>query len=475
MKRARFAALRTTAFRTAALSALFYALLTGAMVAIVFPLVSQQLQAQIRAGLQAESSALATLYSTHGAAALARVIRTRSSEVLPAGDNDADDPGRRYYALASPRGRILAGDLAHWPAQLRGRRWARLRIGHQAVRALVTELPDGERLLVGQSLRMSDSVGANAFLVIILGVALALAAGLAGGAAVGARVMHRIRAASTTAQRIQEGNLAARLPPGGPGEHDLLAGAFNTMLERIETAVLGLRDLAMRTAHEMRHPLARMDQALERAEQAADAGQAQAELERARGEIRELNRRIEALLRLARLESAHERREFFRRLDLAALVADLDALYARSAERAGHRLRVEAPQSVPYVGDRQLLAQAVANLLDNAVAYAAPGAEIVLALASDAHTATLAVRNAATAGGAPAPARGGRTVGAGLGLPIARAIAQLHYGRLEIDSTPAAFAARLILPLAPLAPGAEAPAEPRSSRAARRQTRAATP
>lgn len=448
MRPPRFTALRTTAFRTAALSAVFYAVLTGAMVAIVFPLVAAQLQAQIRAGLQAESSALANLYNAHGAAALARVIRTRSSEVLPAGDNDADDPGRRYYALAAADGRILAGDLTHWPSNLGAGPWAHLRIGGQSVRAFVTVLPNGERLLVGESLRISDALGEHAVLVVALGIALALLAGLAGGAAVGTRVMQRIREASDTAERIQAGNLAARLPGGGPGEHELLAGAFNTMLDRIEAAVLGLRDLAMRTAHEMRNPLARMDQALARVDSAASLDSARADLDKARAEIRELDRRIEALLRLARLESAHERREFFRRLDLSALIADLEGLYARPAEMAGHRLHVHAPGPMPYVGDRQLLAQALANLLDNAIAYAAPGGDIVLSVEHGPRETCIAVSNAATAE-TPGDTPGRRTPGAGLGLPIARAIAELHYGRLELRSPNGSFSARLILPLDP--------------------------
>lgn len=456
MKPRRFTALRTTAFRTAALSALFYAVLTGTMVAIVFPLVAEQLQAQVRAGLQAESSALVNLYDTQGSTGLAQVIRSRSTEVLPAGDNDADDPGRRYYALADARGRILAGDLTRWPDSINGQGWALVRTGDQSVRALVTVLPDGEQLLVGQSLQISDALGEHAALIVALGVALALMAGLLGGGAIGARVMQHIRRASDTAERIQSGNLAARLPPGGPAEHELLARAFNTMLERIETAVLGLRDLAMRTAHEMRHPLARMDQALARAESAQSPETLRAELEKARSEIQELSRRIEALLRLARLESAHERREFFRSLDLSALVSDMEALYARSAEKCGHRLHAVTDGSISYVGDRQLLAQALANLLDNAIAYAAPGADIALTLNADAREVRVTVSNAAAAG-APADEPGRRSPGAGLGLPIARAIAELHYGRLEIRATGDAFAACVILPREHAVPAPPAP------------------
>ena len=445
MKRPRLAAAGTTAFRTAAISALVSAVLTGAIVAVVYPLVAAQLQAQIRGGLQAESSALAALYELRGADALEHVIHTRSAQVLPASDNDADDPGRRYYALADGDGRILAGDLTRWPAGLPASGWAHFRFGGRSVRALVTPLPGGERLLVGQSLAIPDALGWQAVLVVIVGAAIALFAGLAGGLVVGTRVMRRIRDASATAERIQAGQLGARLPRGGPGEHDVLAGTFNTMLERIERAVLGLRDLATRTAHEMRHPLTRMDQALARAEAADSADEMRTEVRAARSEIEELSRRTEALLRLARLESDRERRQFFRRLDLAHLVSDVAALYAPSAEESGHELKVRAGRPLDYTGDRQLLAQAFANLLDNAIRYAAPEAPIHAAVFADGGDAVIEVANI-RAPGHPAAAAG-HTPGAGLGIPIARAIAQLHYGRLETHPGAKDFRASLVLPL----------------------------
>lgn len=453
MNRPRFALLNTSAFRTAAVSALCYALLTGAILAIVYPLVTSQIHAQIRAGLQAESSALAALYDVRGVAALERVIHNRSAKVLPPEDNDDDDPGRRYYALGGAGGRTLAGDLAQWPAKLPAQGWARFDFRGQRVEGYVTPLPDGDRLLVGESLAIPGALTEQSVLVIVLGALLTLVAGLAGGAAVGARVMRRIRQASATAERIQAGYLGERLPRGGPGEHDLLAGAFNNMLERIENAVLGLRDVASRTAHEMRHPLARMDQALARAEAGGLPVAAAAEVASARAEIGELVRRTEALLRLARLESDRERREFFRALDLGALVNDVAELYAPSAEDRGHRLGITAPERLTYIGDRQLLAQALANLLDNAIQYAKRDARIDVDLHRDGDTAVIEVANAA--GDGPRGPHGG----AGLGLPIARAIAQLHQGRLEVREAAERFRVQLILPLtAPVAAGGGNPA-----------------
>ncbi len=107
MKQLFLSTLSTTAFRTAAISALIYAVLTGLMIAAVYPLVAEQIQAQISTGLATESTALAALYDAQGVAMLTRVIHARSNAVLSVngdGDADTDDPSRRYYALADTQG-----------------------------------------------------------------------------------------------------------------------------------------------------------------------------------------------------------------------------------------------------------------------------------------------------------------------------------------------------------------------------------
>lgn len=442
MKRPFRSALSTTAFRTAALSALIYAVLTGLLIAAVYPLVAEQINAQISSGIGAESTALASLYDVRGMDTLARVIHTRSNAVLNEyNDADADDPGRRYYALLDKGGHVLAGDLQRWPDGLPGHGWAKFHFQRHTVRALITRLPNGGKLLVGQSLSISDAVGQHALLLVVAGGLLALLSGLAGGVFVGVRVMRRIQRAGATAARIEQGHLEERLATGGPGEHDSLARAFNAMLERIEATVLSLRDLSARTAHEIRHPLTRMEQALTQARNAATLDEARTAIETARDQIGELARRTDGVLRLARLESDRERRRFFGEFDLSKLISDVTDLYAPTAEERHLPLHVTAAPGLRVLGDKQLLAQALANLLDNAIRYARPDSGIEIAAGEEAGGVTMRVSNAAS--GEP---RALDRSGNGLGLPIARAIAQLHHGRLEIDSTADAFTARLILP-----------------------------
>lgn len=447
MKQLLRSAVTTTAFRAAVLSALIYAVLTGVMIGAVYPLVAEQIQAQISTGLQAESTALASLYDARGVAALASVIHIRSNDILPADDDaDADDPGRRYYALIDARGRILAGDLKHWPAGLPEKGWSQFQFEHHNVRVLITRLPDGDALLVGESLAITNSLGKQALLLVVLGAIIALLAGLAGGVFIGARVMRRIQRASVTAERIEKGHLEERLATGGPGEHDALARAFNAMLERIETTVLSLRDLSARTAHEIRHPLTRMEQTLSQAENADSLEEARILIRESRDRIDDLARRTEAVLRLARLEGDRERRKFFSEFDLAKLVADVVELYVPTAEEQDHFLHVSTVDTLPFFGDRQLLAQALANLLDNAIRYARPHAAIDIAMQRTSRGITIETSNTINAE-SPAEADAGTShAGSNLGLPIARAIAQLHHGQLVIDSTPEHFIARLTFP-----------------------------
>ncbi|HEX5314849.1 MAG TPA: HAMP domain-containing sensor histidine kinase, partial [Gammaproteobacteria bacterium] len=430
---------RATAFRVAAIYALVYAVLTGVLVFIVYVHATNVIETQIREGLMDESTAISSLLLDHGPRAVSDAIHARSARRIAAAGPTVTDPGRRYYILASGEGKVLTGDIPDWPEAAPASGWFRFRLqGRGEILAVVTPLQSGMKLLVGQSLVTTDALARTVKLWVLLSAALALLVGLIGGGIVGSRVMHRIRAASATAERIQAGQLSERLATGGPAEHAALARTFNAMLERIEAAVIGLRDLAARTAHEMQHPLTRADQALARAEQSEDRAMIDAEIAAARREIQELAQRNEALLRLARLEG-DSAREFFREFDLARMVTDVSELYAPLAEERGRSLVLAAMRELRIVGDRQLLAQAFANLLDNALKYAPPG-PIGVRIEHAANDAVLEVRDGGAGPGSDRTLRG-----SGLGLPIARAIAQLHGGRLEFAHDAAGFGVRLIL------------------------------
>lgn len=445
--------LHTTAFRVAAVYAVLYALLTGTIVLVVFTLAERQIYIKVRDGLVVESTAIASLIKHHGPAILHEIVQIRSAQESPKSGEGAKIQDRRYYLLTDADGHILGGDLAGgWPQGAPSSGWYRFNAPKSgtpdATLALITILPGGMHLLVGQSLATPSALGAAIKFWAVAGAGLALLAGLAGGAAIGTRVMRQIREAGSTAERIRAGSLNERLKEGGASEQSVLAQSFNSMLDKIETAVLGLRDLAARTAHEMKHPLTRTDQALARAQNQEDVKALHAEIATARGEIADLARRIDALLRLARME-AGDKPEFFKDIDLAKLAADVVELYSPFAEDSGHALRLEATKNIQFSGDRQLLAQALANLVDNAIKFSPPNRGIIIRVGADAESYRLEVEDGGNGPNGMKPSHAGadsRGPGAGLGLAIIRAIARLHGGELELIRQDRGFTARLRLP-----------------------------
>lgn len=440
--------LRTTALRVAAVYAILYALLTATIVIVVFSLAEHQIYEQIEDGLVGESTALSSLLSTKNTAAIEQIVR-RHHDIVTHPAAGPGIHGERYYLLSDADGNILVGDLAAWPGDAPAHGWYRFRTPqNNDVLALISTLPNGMHLLVGQSLAAPKALGTGVRTWVIVGAGLALLAGLGGGAAVGAQVMRRIREAGATAEQIQAGRLSERLPRGGPTESALLARSFNAMLDRIEMTVLGLRDLAARTAHEMKHPLARADRALARAQDLAGDPSLQAELATARGEVAALAHRIDALLRLARIE-AGDKPEYFRDVDLAKLVSDVADLYLPLVEESGRSLSLDTPAELRLSGDRQLLAQALANLIENAIRYSPPERGITVRLHGDTRDCIIEVVDA---GAGPVQqeceviSTSDRTPGGGLGLPIVRAIARLHGGDLELDRRETSFSARMRLP-----------------------------
>ncbi len=240
---------------------------------------------------------------------------------------------------------------------------------------LVVELPGGFRLLVGRDLEERERIYgiiANAgrwsfALVVVLGVA--------GGFFVSRRVLKRIDAMTDTAHTIMAGDLAGRLPIAGTGDElDRLAENVNAMLERIEALMGGLKEVSDNIAHDLKTPLTRLRNRCEQALRTAKSdGDYRAALESTIAESDELMRTFDALLMIARAESGHAR-DNMTEFDAAAIARDIGDLYEPLAEQNGLVLKVEAPLVAPVRGNRELISQALANLIDNAIKYASPDA-----------------------------------------------------------------------------------------------------
>ena len=245
------------------------------------------------------------------------------------------------------------------------------------------DLPGGYHLLIGRD------VEAQAQLRHLLADAMLWAAAsrwcwaVFGASAVRGLFQATIADVSAAAVAVSAGDLTRRVRVAGLGdEFDLLAEAINDMLDRIERLMDGVRQVSNAIAHDLRTPIARARARLEdAAEHAKTAADLQAAIERAQADLDGVVSVFEALLRIAEIE-AGARRSAFAPLDLAPLLRDLGELYEAAAEARGQRLVQDIPPSLPVFGDRDMLQQAVANLLDNALKFAPPGSAIRLSAAA---------------------------------------------------------------------------------------------
>ena len=274
-----------------------------------------------------------------------------------------------------------------------------------------------------------------------------------------------------TTRKIMDGDLAGRLPIAGTGDElDRLATNLNAMLERIEGLMHGFKEVSDNIAHDLKTPLTRLRNRCEEALRLAeDESQYRAALESTIEESDALIRTFNALLMIARAESG-QARDGMTEFDAAEIARGVGELYEPLADEKGIRLKVEAPTPAPVHGNRELISQALANLVDNAIKYGAPdhtagvngaAAEIVVKAVGEGDRILLAVAD----GGHGIPeADRGRAVerfvrleqsrskpGSGLGLSLASAVARLHGGELKLEDNHPGLRTVISLPRAALA------------------------
>jgi signal transduction histidine kinase len=371
---------------------------------------------------------------------------------LPALVNSIDDVLRTgamrggVVLVVDANGHKIAGNLAGWPPVLRTPTdWMEFRLYRQgqtaaelfAIRTLA--LPTGERLLLGTAIEEREHMRAALLEALLAALLLAIPLGLIGGWIVLKVTDRRARAIGNVAGRIAGGDFSHRLEvEKEPDEFAILARAINAMLERIEELVEQLRLVTDSLAHDLRSPLTRISANLERAATTSADVQQQA-LEAVSLDVERMLRLISATLEISSTE-AGTGREHFERFDLADLLRDICEIYTPVAEERGMAITIDEPQSVTYFGNRQSIGRAVANLVDNALKYG--GGSISLGAADHDDWVELWVADGGP--GIPSEQREhalGRyrrlevartTEGSGLGLALARAVARLHGGDIEL-------------------------------------------
>jgi signal transduction histidine kinase len=371
-------------------------------------------------------------------------------ELIEQRSQDQDVRGA-VYLMVDPQLHPVAGNVPAWPTSAADEgKWVQFKVSvpygdetrDHEVRARRFPLPGGYRMLVGHDVQERQDVKNVMLRGLIAAVVLTLLLGLGGGIWMGRRILAQAGAISAVATQIMRGDLSQRLPVrDAEDEINKLALEINRMLDKIEQLTLGMRTVLDSAAHDLRTPLNRLQATAEAAmNQLAPASAERRVLERVTTEVDRMRSTLDALLRIALAETGTVARE---PVDLSALVASMVELYAPVSEERGLHLESTVAPGAQVLGSRQLLAQAFANLLDNAVKFTPQGGRIQVLLQSANGVTEVVVED--NGPGIPADKREivlGRRVrldearkfpGSGLGLSLVAAVAKLHGARLILD------------------------------------------
>lgn len=438
--------LRSAGFRFALLFAVVFSLSVGGFALVLWFATAGSLDRQTDAALRTDALGLMERWREGGPGAISDAIAERLA---------ADVENHAIYMFVDPRGQRVAGNLDRWPAGAGAGPdgpWSFAMVGREGttVEARLYSMDLGEyRLIVGRDIeekqRLRDTLAE--------GIAWSSAAAglfaLVGAAVLRRALANRLRPATRTAEAIAAGDLSRRVPASGrEDEFDRLGESMNTMLDRIDRLMEGVRGVSDSIAHDLRTPIARARAKLEEALAGLDDPAAlRGAMEQAIADLDHITRVFGALLRIAEAE-AGARRAAFAAIDLAPVLADIAEFYGAVAESRGQELSTDLPERLDLVGDRDLLAQAVGNLLDNALKFTPPGGSVRLAaralprdgieIAVADSGPGLSVEDRARAGERFFRADASRgTPGSGLGLSLVRAVAHLHGGDLSLgDAEP---------------------------------------
>ena len=470
---------RTTAFKISAVYLIVSAIGAGIVLGRVGWNVKQLIDEQIGQTVNADITGLAEQYEQGGINQLVRAIQRRIRQ-----------PGADLYLLTTFAGEPVVGNIVSLPPGVLDRpglvetdylRSGEVKAHHRAL-ARIFALSGGFRLLVGHDIEEGVRLrhilaGALATSLIWLTII-----GTIGGLWAARRVLHRVDKINAQAQTIVTGGLAGRVPLAGTGDElDRLVQNLNAMLDRIQVLMAGLKEVSDNLAHDLRTPLTRLrsraEHALHTAESAEDYRSA---LEKVIEESDGLIRIFNALLMIARAE-AGTGFDGMVDFDAASVARDVAELYEPLAEDRGMVLSLDVDNGLTLRGSRELVGQALANLVDNALKYGAPeqtekdreaaeaeaSASLVLAAKRNGDSVEISVSDRGPGIAAEDRARvqdrfvrlenSRSRPGSGLGLALAAAVARLHKGKLLIEDNEPGLRVTLVLPAAARTPPLLAP------------------
>jgi signal transduction histidine kinase len=440
--------LTSSTFRQALIAIAAFGVIVSAIFSYVYLSTSSYVRSRSDRAIVTEYSGLRDAYARSGRDGLIDLIRQRLAD-----KGFADE----VYLLVDPSSAVLAGNLKAWPqADAATRGWVEFRApepspdatGRPLLRGMLDTLPDGDRLLVAKDISDLDGFTDQIKTAVALGVALIFALAAVASILVTRRTVGRIEAINATSRAIMQSGLDKRIPLRGThDEWDRVAENLNLMLDRIETLMGEVKQVSDNVAHDLRTPLTRMRGRLEKAYHGQRISEDdQLLIGDTIGELDAVLRIFSSITRIAQIET-QARKGAFRTVNLVEIAGEVVELYDAAAEQDGTRLTIAGEREVLVTGDRDLIFDAIANLVDNAIKHGRHGGQVVVANENIEGRPVISIADDGP--GIPADEcehvfkrfyrleHSRYAPGNGLGLSLVAAVARLHGARIEmLDNAP---------------------------------------
>jgi signal transduction histidine kinase len=440
--------LTSSTFKLALIAIGIFGVIVSAIFSYVYLSTSSYVRSRSDRAIMSEYLSLRGAYERSGRDGLIALIQQRIAD-----KGFADN----VYILVDPSLAVLGGNLKAWPSTVAAAQgWTEFRApeplpnatNRPLLRAMLETFPSGDRVLAGRDISDLDSFTDQIKTAVILGVALIFVIAGVTSILVTRRTVGRIESINATSRAIMLSGLDKRIPlRGSNDEWDRVAENLNLMLDRIETLMGEVKQVSDNVAHDLRTPLTRMRVRLEKAYHGQRSGETdQSLIGDTIADLDAVLRIFSSLTRIAQIET-QARKGAFRTVNLAEIASEVVELYDAAAEPDGTRLTVVGDREVLVTGDRDLIFDAIANLVDNAIKHGRAGGQVVVANENMDGRPVISIADDGP--GIPADEyehvfkrfyrleHGRYTPGNGLGLSLVAAVARLHGARIEmLDNSP---------------------------------------
>lgn len=441
---------RTSSFRLTALYAALFSASALILFGVIYYATAGYMARQLDRTIEAEISVLEEEARVGGVSRVATIIAEREAETPYSGT---------VYLLQDAKGQQLAGNLSLRRQvvgrfALHGR--SRAAEGEEAhrIRARGVKLDDGSYLVIGQDANQLDELQGLIIRAFSWSLAATLILAIFGGLLMSASVLRRIGAVARSSRAIMQGDLSQRIQNRGVGdEFDQLADALNAMLARIETLMDGLKQVSNDIAHDLRTPLSRLQQRLDAVRRSSPSISDYENLvDRSMRDMDAILEIFTAMLRIAEIESTR-RKSSFSEVGLSELLQTVLEVYESLAAEKSQTLVGRIAPTLVVHGDRELLTQLFANLVENAIKHSPPGSRVAVEATESSGVVEAVVAD--TGPGIPEAEHGqvfrrfyrleaSRSMpGSGLGLSLVAAVAALHGIEIALDDNNPGLRVRL--------------------------------